>query len=99
MSWSDNAGNSTTRPVVVKFTPSYFKDAHALLAKLDPPLAPELYHCQKVADVGDLYVVVMDYVAEDEGLDNTVISSAAAQQVDKAINHLHGNDFQRYLVI
>ncbi|KAE9402421.1 hypothetical protein BT96DRAFT_991223 [Gymnopus androsaceus JB14] len=93
MSWSDNTGKSLTCLVVVKFMLSYCEEAHTLLTKHEPPLAPELYHCQKVTDVGDLYVVVMDYVAEEDGIDNTPISSAAVQQVDKAIRHLHNDGY------
>lgn len=92
MSWTDDA-DVVTRPVVVKFTPSYCEKVHVLLAEHDPPYAPALYHCQKVADVGDLYIVVMDYVAEGDGIDGTRISPTAVQQLRKAISHLHGNGY------
>ncbi|KZT12259.1 uncharacterized protein LAESUDRAFT_172773 [Laetiporus sulphureus 93-53] len=47
--------------VAVKFTHSYHRSAHALLAGLSPPLAPRLWHCARAEDVG-MCVVVMDFI-------------------------------------
>ena len=55
----------STREVLVKFTAKYNKDAHHLLAKNDPPLAPTLHSCTRV--IGDLFMVVMQYISESEG--------------------------------
>ena len=46
--------------VTVKFTAKYNQDAYRRLAEAG--LAPKLWFCERVADVGGLYVVVMDYV-------------------------------------
>jgi len=56
-------GPSTDRSttVLVKFTARYNERAHRLLANHVPPLAPALHFCGRV--VGDLYMVVMQYIA------------------------------------
>ncbi|EED84629.1 predicted protein [Postia placenta Mad-698-R] len=50
--------------VIVKFTYIYGKRGHQLLAAKG--LAPQLWFCEQVPDVGGLWVVVMDYVEERE---------------------------------
>ncbi|KAI1789240.1 hypothetical protein LXA43DRAFT_588712 [Ganoderma leucocontextum] len=51
----------TNRYVAVKFTPWYCGDAHALLARQSPPLAPPLWYCAHEPAV-EMHVVVMEYV-------------------------------------
>ncbi|KAF6743651.1 hypothetical protein DFP72DRAFT_932326 [Ephemerocybe angulata] len=46
------------KPVVIKFTQCYNKEAHTLLAKAG--LAPQLYFCNHI--VGDILMVVMEYM-------------------------------------
>jgi len=59
-------GHSSTRVVLVKYTPRYNKVAHQLLAKNNPPLAPALYSCTLV--LGGLYMVVMEYLSSASSL-------------------------------
>ena len=54
-----------TRVVFVKFAIKYNEDAHRLLADQNPPLAPALYSCTRV--IGDMYMVVMEYIPESRG--------------------------------
>ncbi|KAI0090513.1 hypothetical protein BDY19DRAFT_935555 [Irpex rosettiformis] len=73
-------GNPSDR-VVVKFTSTYSRQAHELLAQAQ--LAPALQFCEQVPEVGNLYVVVMDYVKHDIGV---LFHPAALRE---AINLLH----------
>lgn len=54
--------NSDFKPqhVVIKFSKHYSKKAHELLAESD--FAPRLWFCEKVEDVGNLWVVVMNFI-------------------------------------
>lgn len=49
---------ASARIVSVKFASRYNEAAHRPLADNDPPLAPALYRCTRIA--GDLYTVVME---------------------------------------
>ena len=51
--------------VFVKFATKYHADAHRLLADHNPPLAPALHFCAPV--VGDMYMIVMEYIPESAG--------------------------------
>jgi hypothetical protein len=75
--------------VVVKFTPTYCPEAHALLANED--LAPKLHVCTKLK--GGLWMVVMDHVEDKRVLE---ILKGKVQppmeiyaQVKKAVELLH----------
>ena len=70
--------------VIVKFTHSYSKEAHSLLA--DASLAPVLRHCAYEEDVG-MWVVVMDYI--EGGADWTELSSECAESLRMAVQTLH----------
>ncbi|KAI0699179.1 hypothetical protein C8T65DRAFT_557559, partial [Cerioporus squamosus] len=54
-------GDLDSHDVVVKFADTYCKDAHELLARQSPPLAPKLWHCAWEETVS-MYVVIMDYI-------------------------------------
>ncbi|KAF9644455.1 hypothetical protein BDM02DRAFT_3212847 [Thelephora ganbajun] len=54
-----------TQVVFVKFAAKYNEGAHRLLANQNPPLAPALYFCARV--VGDMYMVVMEYMPKSKG--------------------------------
>ena len=56
---------TTDQVVLVKFAAKYNQEAHRLLARQDPPLAPALYFCARV--VGRMYMVVMEYIAKPKG--------------------------------
>ncbi|KAF9782056.1 hypothetical protein BJ322DRAFT_1212559 [Thelephora terrestris] len=56
-----STGSTSTEVVLVKFTASYDEEAHLLLAKHVPPLAPKLYSCHRV--IGGLKMVVMEYLS------------------------------------
>jgi len=96
------AGDSPTRVVLVKFTAKYNEAAHRLLADHKPPLAPALYCYTRV--VGDLYMVVMEYVSGASALHHfTTLSpfpfprppnaKGIRRDLTKALELLHGKDF------
>jgi len=89
MSWTDGEG-AHNQCVVVKFTGAYGTDAHRLLAQHDPPFAPKLYFCERVEQVGNLFVVVMDYI---EWRIKGALEPDAWRSVQDAVNVLHENDF------
>ena len=60
----ENTGESLD--VVVKFSTTYGKRGHELLANAMPKaLAPLLYYCEKPEDTGNLWIVVMEYIEGD----------------------------------
>ena len=76
------------RDILVKFATRYNEHAYRLLADRDPPLAPALYHCIPV--VGDLYMVVIDYISASSPLPRFFVPpalpcSVEAQAVDKRL--------------
>ena len=71
------------RDVLVKFTAKYNEAAHRLLAKQDPPLAPTLHSCTRV--VGDLYMVVMDYISASSPLPRFFQPPALARSVNAQV--------------
>ena len=82
--------------VLVKFSAKYHENAHRLLASADPPLAPALHFCMRV--VGDMYMVVMEYVPNSKGQSLFVTSPPQSalegirKDLDRALNLLHEND-------
>ena len=95
-------GDVSTKDVLVKFTPGYNEAAHELLASQDPPLAPALHCCVRV--VGDMYMVVMDYMSEAKALHlffppspsplpNPPTTESIHRDLTKALRVLHGNDY------
>ena len=95
-----NQAEESTQEVFVKFTAKYHEDAHRLLAQQDPPLAPALYFCARV--IGDVYMVVMEYIPQSKGRPIHQYSSGPAlpqnlpeiveRDVSKALKLLHGQD-------
>ena len=82
-----DSGTKTT--VVVKFAYRYSRAAHELLAQHDPPLAPRLWFCEKVASVG-MHVVVTDCIA-DFDRDSALSAAERASARDAvALLHRHG---------
>ncbi|KAI0084609.1 hypothetical protein BDY19DRAFT_1060168 [Irpex rosettiformis] len=73
--------------VVVKFTPTYNREAHMRLADAD--LAPKLLFCERVDDVGGWYVVVMDYVEALEEVETLCRYPGAVQRLREAVKLLH----------
>ncbi|RPD73617.1 hypothetical protein L226DRAFT_572275 [Lentinus tigrinus ALCF2SS1-7] len=83
--------DTETWDVVVKFTPTYGKVAHELLARASPPQAPTLRFCEFVQSVG-MWVVVMDYVVGKEAT-GVLQDPAHIASLESAITALHGNGF------
>ena len=90
-------GDLTT--VFVKFTAHYNEAAHRLLADHDPPLAPALHFCGRV--IGDLYMVVMEYIAgaspllgffPPSPLPRTPRPEVVRKTITKALELLHKQD-------
>ena len=83
-------GPSTT--VMVKFSIKYNADAHNTLAEHNPPLAPALHYCVPV--IGDMYMVVMEYVSA-KSLRNASLSlpiyalEVVKRDVPEALKLLH----------
>ena len=77
------------RVVVVKFTHSYSKAAHALLS--DRKLAPRLQYCERVKDVG-MYVVVMDFVTGEHVVE-THTNELLSNKLRAAVKVLHDEDY------
>ncbi|KAF6750431.1 hypothetical protein DFP72DRAFT_1072434 [Ephemerocybe angulata] len=81
------------KPVIIKFTHCYNQEAHALLAKVG--LAPQLHSCTRI--VGDLLMVVMDYIPEatsvrqlrDAGDPLQALPAVILQEVKRAVTLLH----------
>lgn len=83
-------GDGTTRPVVVKFTPTYCADMHRLLAALSTPRAPTLHYCDRDDSVRGLFVVIIDYVAPATDAQWTAAHSTALRE---AVAALHAQDY------
>ena len=85
-------GTSET-PVVVKFTSRYGREGHELLQQshelLQEGLAPKLWFCEEVDDVG-MYVVVMDFVAGTSA--EAPLPLAARETLEAAIALLHSKN-------
>lgn len=76
--------------VVVKFSKNYGKAGHELLANAKPKaLAPKLYYCKKEECVGNLWVIVMEFVPD------TVFKmhrkDSARQDIKAALELLHAH--------
>ncbi|KAI0086843.1 hypothetical protein BDY19DRAFT_995585 [Irpex rosettiformis] len=80
--------DTSSTSVVVKFTPTYNKQAHELLG--EAMLAPKLWFCERVPEVGGLYVVVMEYVKVDptHALAND-LNPAAIKSLRNTVHLLH----------
>ncbi len=81
------------RKVVVKFTPTYCLAAHEIAHKEN--CAPRLWFCGKVATVGGLFVVVMDFV-EGRTLraKSTIsVSQRIVGQLGQTLAVLHGQNY------
>lgn len=77
--------------VAVKFTNIYGKRGHEILANAQPrALAPKLWFCERVPEVGGLFVVVMDFVEakQNDALSNEKI----AEDLRTAVRLLHAED-------
>ena len=75
--------------VVVKFASSYCKEAHRLLAKKS--LAPDLWFCDWVQDVG-MHIVVMDYV-EGSSPEMPCTDKDFVDSLREAVRTLHASEF------
>jgi hypothetical protein len=82
------SGSDVTSTVVVKFTPTYCRNAHDLLQKHS--FAPQLWLCENVEAVG-MYVVVMDFIVGHR-VGETVLSRDEADALRKALKILHDNN-------
>jgi serine/threonine protein kinase len=87
---------NATQDVLVKFAAKYHEDAHRLLAGKNPPLAPDLYFCNRV--IGGMYMVVMEYIPESRGRSLSSLrrlefsSKVIDLGVTKALDFLHEQD-------
>lgn len=61
---SSDLGSGQEARVAVKFMPNYCGEAHKLLASMTPRRAPEVWYCERVESVGDMWVVVTSLVTE-----------------------------------
>jgi len=79
--------------VMVKFSAKYNADAHNILAEHNPPLAPTLHYCVPV--IGDMYMVVMEYIESAKSLRNASLSlpiyalEVVKRDVPEALKLLH----------
>ena len=88
----ENTGESLE--VVVKFSTTYGKRGHELLANATPKaLAPRLYYCEKPEDAGNLWIVVMEYI-EGNLLYNSdaQITPLLRADIAAALDILHAHD-------
>lgn len=88
----EDVTKSTSKKVIAKFTAPYNEITHKLLADADLP--PKLYFCGQV--VGDLYMVVMNYVEKCKSIwqlqvEDTRIPAVVLSKVE-AISLLHKAD-------
>ncbi|KAK7437614.1 hypothetical protein VKT23_018513 [Stygiomarasmius scandens] len=80
--------SGATCEVVVKFTYSYGKEGHELLAKCG--LAPALKYCEREDSVGGMLVVVMDWVT-DQFFVSRMEDDEVIQSLRTAVKVLHDN--------
>lgn len=77
------------RNVVVKFSETYGKSGHELLAKAKPKaLAPRLYYCEKQESVNNRWIVIMEHI-EGKLLLETDITDLHRGNIEKALDILH----------
>ena len=91
-----NPANGTYSPVYVKITGwGYGEAAHRLLADHDPPLAPQLLYCDKIAH-GFTMIVMEDLQGDTLDVLSAPISDDVATAIDRdiapAIGLLHANN-------
>ncbi|KAJ6501824.1 hypothetical protein DFH09DRAFT_850861, partial [Mycena vulgaris] len=72
---------------VVKFTASYNVELHQLLAK--EKAAPELLYCSQESSVGNLWVVVMQYIPQTR----KAPASNAFEKLRTTVNKMHAKQF------
>ncbi|KAF9784366.1 hypothetical protein BJ322DRAFT_844770 [Thelephora terrestris] len=96
---TNTTGDTSGDVVFVKFTPWYNEEAHRLLAKQVPPLAPALFSCNRV--IGDMYMVVMEYKSDASPLHLLIPKpkytprcllkvEVVRKSLEKALGLLHG---------
>ncbi len=73
--------------VVVKFTPTYSAAAHEIA--YGESCAPKLWFCEKVATVGGLFVVVMDFVEGRTLHSKSTVSQKVIGKLRKTLAALH----------
>ncbi|KAF9444646.1 hypothetical protein P691DRAFT_326802 [Macrolepiota fuliginosa MF-IS2] len=78
--------------VTIKFAYRYSKEAHSLLARQEPRLAPKLWHCQYEPTV-DMIVIVMEFVDGYCLVERPAPSQRQFEALQKAVKILHENDF------
>ncbi|KAF9787382.1 hypothetical protein BJ322DRAFT_1107440 [Thelephora terrestris] len=90
--------DSEATVVLVKFATKYNEGAHRLLASQTPPLAPTLHACVRV--IGDMFMVVMQYVSPSDGMALADIpeprhpnADAVRPHISKALDLLHAKEF------
>lgn len=86
-------GRDNEHSVVVKFTASYSKDGHGQLAAAG--LAPKLWFCERIENVGGLYVVIMDYIEPVVHFDRSksqCSEQGIVAQLRCAVQTLHAHD-------
>jgi len=77
--------------VVVKFSETFGKCGHELLAKAKPKaLAPGLYYCEKEESVNNRWIIIMEHI-EGELLLDTSITRSHDEDIKAALNLLHAN--------
>ena len=87
---------TSTQDVFVKFATSYNGDAHRLLAKQNPPLAPTLHFCERV--IGHMHMVVMEYIPRSKcrsirrTYGSQLVPEIIQRDVTKALDLLHKQD-------
>ncbi|RDB20191.1 hypothetical protein Hypma_013141 [Hypsizygus marmoreus] len=75
--------------VVVKFTSTYYRIGHELLARKSR--APRLWFCEEVESVG-MYVVVMDFVERRRPDDESPLSPELISSLEETVSELHANE-------
>jgi hypothetical protein len=79
-----------TQDVVVKFSMTYGSFGHCLLANARPKaLAPALYYCEKDENVGNLWIINMEYIP---GSITTKFTPSHLNDIEAALNILHSGN-------
>lgn len=77
--------------VAVKFARTYSKQAHECLAnRALRPLAPKLWFCHCIPELGDWWAIVMDYVEECSMETKKVDKEQVKRDLRDAVDSLHG---------
>lgn len=78
--------------VAVKFARTYSKEVHECLANRVRPLAPKLWYCQRIPELGDWWAIVMDYVEECSMETRKMDKEQVKRDVRDAVDALHGKN-------